>query len=148
MWCVESDDGGNRNSCVNGGLGVNDFAITRVYREENPNLPMADLLIVMGSPTSVANGHAGANALAEVAQVKEWLAAGRPYLGLCFGAQILATALDGRVNRMPETFRGFVPLGNARVDLQGPWLTWHQDAITAPGSAQIHGSLGHADILF
>ena len=82
VWCVESDDGGNRNSCVNSGLGVNDFAITRVYREENPNLPMADLLIVMGSPTSVANGHAGANALAEVAQVKEWLAAGRPYLGL------------------------------------------------------------------
>ena len=127
------------------------FLVERVYRGEAQSIPDADLLIVMGSPTSVATGHCLAPAEDEIRLVKEWVESGRPYLGLCFGAQVLARALGGEVTRMEHTFRRYVDLSSnkaADAGVTGSWMVWHDDAITAPPGAEILAALPHADLVF
>ena len=127
------------------------FLVERVYRGEAQSIPDADLLIVMGSPTSVATGHCLAPAEDEIRLVKEWVESGRPYLGLCFGAQVLARALGGEVTRMEHTFRGYVDLSSneaADAGVTGSWVVWHDDAITAPPGAEVLAALPHADLVF
>lgn len=68
------------------------------------------------------------------------LAARRPTVGICFGAQMIAQAGGGESRRDPDGrfFRGW--LGVARVDdpvLAGPWPRWHGDVITAPPGAAV-----------
>jgi GMP synthase-like glutamine amidotransferase len=127
------------------------FLVDRVYRGEAQSIPDADLLIVMGSPTSVATGYCLALAEDEIRLVQEWVESGRPYLGLCFGAQVLARALGGEVTRMEHTFRGYVDLSSneaADAGVTGSWMVWHDDAITAPPGAEILAALPHADLVF
>ena len=127
------------------------FSIVRAYREERPTIPDGDLLIVMGSPHSVVPGFRDANGDAEIEAVGAWVAQDRPYLGLCFGAQILATALGGSVRRMPQEFRGYVPVDSDTPHAalgDGRWTVWHNDAITAPPQSELLGSLDHADLAF
>lgn len=132
-------------------LDDNDFALTRVYREDALALPEADLLIVMGSPTSVAKGYLAPAGQAEIDAVAAWVASGRAYLGLCFGAQVLALALGGRVTRQSRAFVGYVApetSPSAPLAMAGPWTVWHNDAITAPADAEVLGLLEHADLAF
>ena len=49
------------------------YAIERVYRGDEDSIDKADLLIVMGSPTSVATGHLLAPAEEEISLVREWV---------------------------------------------------------------------------
>ncbi|MSO27953.1 MAG: hypothetical protein EXQ60_07855, partial [Candidatus Nanopelagicales bacterium] len=94
-------------------LAKNGFKVARSYRELGGQFPQGDLLIVLGSPTSVASGYCQPPAAAEIAMVTAWVGQGRPYLGICFGAQVLARALGGTVQRMPETFRGYTEIDTA-----------------------------------
>lgn len=127
------------------------FTLTRVYRERPKPRPMpaADLLIVMGSPGSAADGYCTPPDAIEIAFVADWVEQGRPYLGLCFGAQVLAAATGGSVRRMRTPFAGYVAMDvapDAPTVLDGRWLTWHEDGLTAPPSAQVLGRLDHADL--
>ena len=126
------------------------FSLTRIYREDFHGIPEADLLIVLGSPNSVANGHCLPPASAEIEAVSKWVETGKPYIGICFGAQVLACALGGSVSRMQNTFRGYVELEqpSAVPMLYGKWALWHEDAITAPANAEVLASLPHADMVF
>jgi len=127
------------------------YAIDRVYRGDEHSIDHADLLIVMGSPTSVATGYLLAPAEDEMSMVRDWVATGKPYLGLCFGAQVLAKALGGEVNRLDRTFRRYVDCTSSlasEVSFQGPWVVWHDDAITAPPEAEVFARLPHADLAF
>ena len=58
------------------------FSLTRIYREDFHGIPEADLLIVLGSPNSVANGHCLPPASAEIDAVWKsepiWPAGMRP----------------------------------------------------------------------
>lgn len=127
------------------------FAVTRAYRERADPIPDADLLVVMGSPWSVAVGHEDAGAVREVDLVRHWVWAGRPYLGLCFGAQVLARATGGEVTRMVRPYHGYVAIDAASPDVppvEGPWTVWHNDAIRVAPSSSTIGSLDHADLVF
>src|SRR6476661_1161163 len=81
--------------------------IQRQFREDGgPELDGdADLLVVLGSPGSAADGHCGPAAAEEITAVRDWVGAGRPYLGVCFGSQVLARALGGSVRRRETTYR-------------------------------------------
>ncbi len=132
-------------------LATSGFSVERIYREDSPSLPDADVLIVLGSPTSVAAGHCRPPAQSEVDAVRDWVASDRPYIGVCFGAQVLARALGGSVTRMDHTFRSYVEFGvsdGAPSELAGPWAVWHEDAITAPEDADVLARLPHADAVF
>ena len=120
--------------------------VSRLFREDPLQLPDADALIVLGSPTSVAEGHCGPVARQEIDVVASWIADDRPFLGVCFGAQALACAAGGSVRRMNDTFRAYTEVKTEHPNLAGRWAVWHEDAISAPGEAI--ASLPHADAAF
>lgn len=132
------------------------FTVIRRYREDAPDLLEAelldaDLLVLLGSPGSVAQGYLTPDGVREVEQVRTWIEADQPCLGICFGAQVLALASGGRVDRMTTTDRGWMTLtsdGGDLRDLLGPWMVWHEDAVTAPEQARVHARSGHADQIF
>lgn len=126
-------------------------AVTRIHREDSPAIPPADLLVVLGSPDSVATGHCRAAAVAEIESVREWVSADRAFIGVCFGAQVLARALGGTVSRMPDTFRHFTEFAlvdEAPHELEGRWAVWHEDAIAAPPGSEVLARLPYADAVF
>jgi GMP synthase-like glutamine amidotransferase len=127
------------------------FQVRQIYREDRPELADADLLIVLGSPNSVATDYCEQPAEAEIASVGEWISHDRPYLGICFGSQVLARALGGSVRRMADKYRAYTPMnltGNAPNSLSGPWALWHEDAISAPASSSLLATMPHADTMF
>lgn len=127
------------------------FSVTRIQREQPYQIPDADLLVVLGSPNSVAGPDCPSSSRAEVAVVREWLRSDRPYLGICFGAQVLAAATGGSVSTLARPFSGYVSLERTEVApkaLDGAWMVWHNDGITAPPNATLLGRLDHADLAF
>jgi len=112
--------------------GVDDFAAI--------DLGAVDLLIVLGGPIS-ADDDANYPWLAdEVALVRRRLDSGRPLLGICLGAQLMARALGAVVRPMGVKEIGFAPLtltdagrGTALAELGGqPMLHWHGDQFALP----------------
>ncbi|HWO69597.1 MAG TPA: type 1 glutamine amidotransferase [Actinomycetota bacterium] len=62
-----------------------------------------------------------------------------PILGLCFGGQLLARVLGGRVFRAEEAEIGWLPVRSKDPDLvpEGPWFQWHFDTFTVPEGADL-----------
>ena len=73
----------------------------------------------------------------ESAMVRRALDAGAGVLGVCFGGQLLASALGGTVARSPEPEIGWceVHSGNPALVPPGPWFQWHFDRLTTPPGA-------------
>jgi len=116
----------------------------RLWREEFPMIPDADALIVLGSLDSVASGHCAAWAPSEMDVIREWIDAGTPYLGVCFGAQILASVLGGKVERRPRFYRKVEQLPWNDGTMRGPWVLWHEDIIAGAGTGEVVSELPHA----
>ena len=137
---------------------LRDYEVTHVYREDITEDSLVsldhvegDILFVLGSPSSVADGYCLAPAQQEIELVRQWVFGGRKYVGICFGAQVLACALGGSVRRMDQTFRAFTEMtltNGAPEVVQGNWAVWHEDAITAPVGAVKIARLPHADTIF
>jgi GMP synthase (glutamine-hydrolysing) len=130
------------------------YEVEHVYREDSPvslDHVEGDVLFELGSPSSVADGHCLAPAQQEIELVRQWVSSGRQFVGICFGAQVLACALGGSVRRMDSTFRAFTEMtltDSAPEVVQGSWAVWHEDAITAPVGAEVMAELPHADTFF
>jgi GMP synthase-like glutamine amidotransferase len=62
-----------------------------------------------------------------------------PILGLCFGGQMLARVLGGKVYRGSECEIGWLPVRTSDPDLvpEGPWFQWHFDVIDPPPGATV-----------
>jgi GMP synthase-like glutamine amidotransferase len=75
----------------------------------------------------------------EVRVFREALAADVPILGLCFGGQLLARVLGGKVFRSEQQEIGWLPLRTQDSDLltEGPWFQWHFDSFTLPPEARL-----------
>lgn len=114
----------------------------------------ADLLVVMGGPVS-ANGVDNGDFpyLAEVIDlIRARHSAGRPVLGVCLGAQLIALALGGDVVRSSGPMQiGWSPVtltdlgaSGPLINLQGrPVLHWHGDRIELPtGTAAAAAGVG------
>lgn len=103
----------------------------------------ADLLVVLGGPIGACDDDAYPFLVEELAAVRRWLAAGRPLLGICLGAQLIARAMGARVEPMGRKEIGFAPLvltpaGEASplAMLAGtPVLHWHGDRFDIPPGA-------------
>lgn len=75
-----------------------------------------------------------------------------PYLGVCFGGQLLARALGGSVERAPDEEQ---EVGLVTFDADetlpvpaGPWFTWHEDRIVLPDGIPVLAHNGKAVQLF
>lgn len=103
-----------------------------------------DLLIVLGGPVGVYETEAYPYLAEECAILATRLAAARPTLGICLGAQQIAKALGADVGPMGHKEVGFGPLrlnDAGRVGplrhLEGiPVLHWHGDAFQIPDTAE------------
>jgi GMP synthase-like glutamine amidotransferase len=65
-----------------------------------PPLDDYDVLLVMGGPMDVWEEQKHPWLIAEKQAIRSWVAAGRPYLGMCLGEQLLADAMGGSVALM------------------------------------------------
>jgi GMP synthase-like glutamine amidotransferase len=68
--------------------------------EAIPPLEDYDMLLVMGGPMDVWETDKHPWLLDEMAAIRDWVRAGRPYLGMCLGHQLLAQACGGEVRLM------------------------------------------------
>jgi GMP synthase-like glutamine amidotransferase len=73
--------------------------------------------------------------------------AGKPVMGVCLGAQLLARAFGGGIARMPAAELGFPEVTLTRAGMRDPLLAglgdsqrlmqWHQDSIVLPAGASL-----------
>lgn len=104
----------------------------------------ADLLIVLGGPISANDDHAYPHLRVLNALLRSRLAAHRPTLGICLGAQLVARALGASVTPMGAKEIGFAPLALTDAGLTSPLralvgipvLHWHGETFTLPDGAQ------------
>ncbi len=107
-----------------------------------------DLLIMMGGPMGVYEQDRHPWIACQLRRLKSRLAADRPTLGVCFGAQMIAAALGGEVYAGPVKEVGFHPVrihDDARESplrhVAGvPILHWHGDTFTLPDGVELLAS--------
>lgn len=108
----------------------------------------ADLLVVLGGPIGVWQQDRYPFLVEELRLIEQRLAAGRPLLGVCLGAQLVATALGASVGRMACKEIGFAPISLTEAGRQsalaplaeGPVLHWHGDQFELPEGARLLAS--------
>jgi GMP synthase-like glutamine amidotransferase len=76
---------------------------------------------------------------AELAFLDALLAREIPVLGICFGGQLLARLLGGRLYRLAVPEIGWQQVtSRCEAIAAGPWPSWHRDAFTLPpGAAEL-----------
>jgi GMP synthase-like glutamine amidotransferase len=103
-----------------------------------PDACAYDLLVLLGAPWSVYDRSLiGPWVDAELEMLRHAHESDIPVLGICFGAQALATALGGAVERAPRPEIGWTDIGIDVSGLipQGPWFQWHFDRFVPPPGA-------------
>jgi GMP synthase-like glutamine amidotransferase len=113
--------------------------------ETIPDLAGYDALLVMGGPMDVWQEDKFPWLADEKAAIRDWVTAGRPYLGMCLGAQLLAEALGGRVRLMtapPEVGMGAVEIQPdpifAGIGRKCPCFQWHgAEVVELPPGARL-----------
>lgn len=91
-----------------------DYQSTTVELDEGEAIPALDdfdLLVVMGGPQNVWHEERCPWLVQEKAAIRRWVQEmEKPYLGICLGHQLLASALGGKVGRMPAPEVGLAPV--------------------------------------
>ena len=105
-----------------------------------------DLLIMMGGPMGIYDQIEHPWIRCQMRRLALRLAADRPTLGVCFGAQMIAAALGAEVYRGHAKEVGFHPVQVHVADsplrhVAGvPVLHWHGDTFTLPPQAELLAS--------
>jgi len=98
-----------------------------------------DMLVVLGGPIGVYEDDLYPWLKDEIAYIAARLAAQKPVLGICLGAQLMARALGARVYRGPTKEIGWKKLTLAEGLLaplaDQPMLHWHGDTFDLPDGA-------------
>jgi GMP synthase (glutamine-hydrolysing) len=121
---------------------------------DSNTLQSPDLVIVLGGPIGVYEGDAYPFIAHEVAAIAGRIAADKPILGICLGAQMMAAALGARVAPGPHKEIGWAPLtltaeGNRSVLAPlgaTPVLHWHGDNCELPAHCLLLASTAHCPV--
>ena len=119
------------------------FASTRVYAGDlYPELEAFDALVVMGGPMGVHDADVYPWLVEERQLIERAVDTDKHVLGVCLGAQLLASALGARVYRNRFKEIGWFPMhateaGVTAWNLPGKLLAfhWHGDAFELPSGA-------------
>lgn len=132
---------------IEGWLERSGYEITCTPFYENPVLPDVDdidFLVVMGGPMSIRDEEDYPWLRDEKLFIKKAVEAGKPVLGICLGAQLIAGAMGGEIfpNRIKEI--GWFPVRASDVPerrsfFRFPEMTevfhWHGETFTLPQGA-------------
>lgn len=115
-----------------------DFLSFHVVDGDFPEGPeAADGWLITGSRHGAYEDHAWIPPLE--ALIRDIAASGRPLVGVCFGHQIIAQALGGKVVKYPDGWS----VGRQAYTIEGELLhmnAWHQDQVVEiPAGAQVIG---------
>lgn len=132
------------------------ISTTRFYADEYPpDIEDVDLLILMGGPMSVNDTDRYPWLELEKAFIHAAIHAGKPVLGICLGAQLIASAMGSRIYPAPTKEIGWFPIvGNPASPLfrfseaerqlgQAEELTvlhWHGETFDIPPDATLLAS--------
>ncbi len=132
--------------CIRPCLTGHGYSITRTRFFESTVLPdpdEVDLLIILGGPMSVHDEDALPWLVEEKRFIAEMIASGKPVLGICLGAQLIADVMGARVyqNSSPEI--GWFPVralpeeGNANFGFPASVnvFSWHGETFDLPRGA-------------
>jgi GMP synthase (glutamine-hydrolysing) len=109
-------------------------SIVDVASKQLPEAGHYRALAILGSSRSVYDDEPWI--LAEHEFVRHCIAAGTPVLGICFGAQLLAHVLGGKVRRMPRPELGWYDIAG-EPPYGGTWFVWHGDEISPPPGSTV-----------
>lgn len=94
-----------------------------------------DAVVFYGAPWPVYDTATIGNwILDEISFARSAISLGVPALGICFGGQMLATAIGGSVSPSPAPEIGWISVSgdpSAMIEA-GPWFSWHYDRFTLP----------------
>ncbi|MCW8957358.1 MAG: type 1 glutamine amidotransferase [Gammaproteobacteria bacterium] len=119
--------------------------------EELPEIADIHFLVVMGGPMSVNDEQEHPWLTAEKKFIKNAIEAGKPVLGICLGAQLIANSMGGEVFQNAEKEIGWFPVEAVKSKtnsvFQFPEKTdvfhWHGETFRLPnGAIQIAKSKG------
>jgi GMP synthase (glutamine-hydrolysing) len=126
-----------------------------IDRFDNDTLIAPDLVVVLGGPIGVYEADTYPFIADEIAGIAARLAANKPVLGICLGAQLMAAALGARVAPGPVKEIGWAPLtltaaGQASVlgplGDKNPVLHWHGDNCELPVGCERLASTPHCPV--
>jgi len=121
-----------------------DITATRFFESaELPDVDEIDLLVVMGGPMSVNDEERFPWLAAEKRFIQAAIQAGKPVLGVCLGAQLIASAAGARVFANPHKEIGWFPVqgidsGSPAHFCFPPSATvfhWHGETFDLPAGA-------------
>lgn len=124
------------------------FSNTHIYNHEIlPTVADFDFLIVMGGPQSPTRLDRWPYLQAEIDLIKQTMAANKPILGICLGAQLLAESLGAKTERSPHKEIGLFPIALLPEAAADPVFSqfpaefsvmhWHNDMPGLPQSARL-----------
>ena len=122
------------------------YEITRTPFFESTDLPAArkvDFVIVMGGPMSVNDDTRHPWLVDEKRFIRDCIQTGKPVLGVCLGAQLIASAMDAEVSPNPAKEIGWFPVEAAASDNEFGLpssmtvLHWHGETFDLPDGARL-----------
>ena len=116
---------------------------TRFYLGEKlPDVQSIDLLVIMGGPMSVNDESINPWLAAEKQFIREAISSGIAVLGVCLGAQLIASALGSRVYANSRSEIGWFPVYAVRNDMdvfrfpaERAVFHWHGETFNLPPGA-------------
>jgi GMP synthase (glutamine-hydrolysing) len=124
--------------------------------DHRPTLDKYAALIVLGGPMSSEQIDTYPNLLTEVEIIREAIGRDMSVLGICLGAQLLAKALGGEVQRNPLREIGWYDVDLTEAGETDPVLStfarrqrvfqWHEDGMSLPPGAVHLASSPHSNI--
>jgi GMP synthase (glutamine-hydrolysing) len=122
------------------------LSVTRLYAGDHlPALDRFDMLIVMGGPMSVHDEFEHVWLKAEKWFIRQVIDAGKPLLGICLGAQLIAEVLGATVSKGREKEIGWFPITldddfaltdlGRRLPHQAEVFHWHGETFSIPAGA-------------
>lgn len=128
------------------GFEIDEFLIVPEAQFFDPNVSVTfpdlndyDVIIPLGAPWGAWDDACIGNWLSdEVRVIGDAVRAGKPVLGICFGAQVIARALGGDVSPAPVSEIGWTYIRSLEPELvsNGPWFQFHFDRFTVPPGAR------------
>jgi GMP synthase-like glutamine amidotransferase len=136
-----SPDGLIGDAFAAAGCDVSEMIVVPRERFDSPDVTVAfpsaaeyDAVVFFGAVWSVYDTATIPWITDEIAYARSLISQGVPALGICFGGQMLAAALGGRVEKAPIPEIGWLSLASREPALidSGPWLQWHFDRFSVP----------------